>query len=148
MGIPHQGYGGYVPSPYVSKHPQHQRGAQLAPYEEDGDDDDDDFSNPESEYDDEGGLTTAQRRAYLAGRQLPTSPSHPSYSAYPNGNQAYVSQQQQQQMQQHQFNVRRASAKCREMDGMVSFAAVEGLGAPPDLDLSSSDDERRKRGET
>ena len=29
------------------------------------------------------------------------------------------------------FNVRRASARCRQIEGYVSFAAVEGLGEPP-----------------
>lgn len=29
------------------------------------------------------------------------------------------------------FNVRKASARCREMEGYVSFASVEGLGEPP-----------------
>lgn len=29
------------------------------------------------------------------------------------------------------FNARKASAQCRELTGYVSFASVEGLGAPP-----------------
>ena len=32
---------------------------------------------------------------------------------------------------EHDF-VRAASAVCRQMDGYVSFSAVEGLGGPPD----------------
>jgi hypothetical protein len=47
-----------------------------------------------------------------------------------------------QQHQQAQFNVRQASARCRQMDGYVSFAAVEGLGEPPD---SVDDGERPRR---
>jgi hypothetical protein len=30
------------------------------------------------------------------------------------------------------FNARKASERCRMMEGYVSFAAVEGLGTPPD----------------
>ncbi|KAK0505369.1 hypothetical protein EDD18DRAFT_1098736 [Armillaria luteobubalina] len=33
--------------------------------------------------------------------------------------------------QQQKFNARTASLQCRLIDGYVSFAAVEGLGAPP-----------------
>ncbi|KAF9003489.1 hypothetical protein BDZ89DRAFT_1080963 [Hymenopellis radicata] len=32
----------------------------------------------------------------------------------------------------HKFNARTASLQCRLIDGYVSFAAIEGLGAPPD----------------
>ncbi|KAF8145637.1 hypothetical protein K438DRAFT_1991613 [Mycena galopus ATCC 62051] len=49
------------------------------------------------------------------------------------------------------FNARKASAQCRQLEGYVSFAAVEGLGEPPspgpegDLDDADSPD-KRKRG--
>ncbi|KAF5335074.1 hypothetical protein D9611_010858 [Ephemerocybe angulata] len=43
-----------------------------------------------------------------------------------------------------QFNVRRASAKAREMEGYVSFSAVEGLGAPPESGSSEEEDERKE----
>jgi hypothetical protein len=39
----------------------------------------------------------------------------------------------------HAFNVRTASARCRQMEGYVSFAAVEGLGEPPADDESVSE---------
>lgn len=38
------------------------------------------------------------------------------------------------------FNARKASAHCRAMEGYVSFAAVEGLGSPPD-GLDGDEDE-------
>jgi len=40
-----------------------------------------------------------------------------------------------------QFNARKASARCRMIEGYVSFASVEGLGAPPDPEI-----ERRGEG--
>ncbi|KAF5328769.1 hypothetical protein D9619_011603 [Psilocybe cf. subviscida] len=39
------------------------------------------------------------------------------------------------------FNARKASAHCQAMEGYVSFANVEGLGAPMDLDCLTADDE-------
>ncbi|KAF7358023.1 hypothetical protein MVEN_00849400 [Mycena venus] len=48
------------------------------------------------------------------------------------------------------FNARKASAQCRQLEGYVSFAAVEGLGEPPspgpDGDLDDEDASKRKRG--
>ncbi|KAK6977557.1 hypothetical protein R3P38DRAFT_2666304 [Favolaschia claudopus] len=49
------------------------------------------------------------------------------------------------------FNARKASAQCRQLEGYVSFAAVEGLGEPPspgpDGDLADDDDAaKHKRG--
>lgn len=44
-----------------------------------------------------------------------------------------------------EFNVRRASAKAREMEGYVSFSAVEGLGAPPEGESSEDERERERR---
>jgi hypothetical protein len=44
-----------------------------------------------------------------------------------------------------QFNVRRASERCKEMDGFVSFAAIEGLGAPLELDSEEEEEERRRK---
>ncbi|KAJ7762608.1 hypothetical protein B0H16DRAFT_1455646 [Mycena metata] len=51
------------------------------------------------------------------------------------------------------FNARKASAQCRQLEGYVSFAAVEGLGEPPspgpggELDGEDDDDaSKRKRG--
>lgn len=41
------------------------------------------------------------------------------------------------------FNVRRASTQCRQIDGYVSFANVEGLGAPPETDSDSEEDRGR-----
>ena len=38
-----------------------------------------------------------------------------------------------------QFNARKASARCRAMEGYVSFASVEGLGEPPADPMSSPD---------
>ncbi|KAJ7034054.1 hypothetical protein C8F04DRAFT_601358 [Mycena alexandri] len=52
------------------------------------------------------------------------------------------------------FNARKASAQCRQLEGYVSFAAVEGLGEPPSPgpggELEGEDDDdspgKRKRG--
>ncbi|KAJ7071972.1 hypothetical protein C8F01DRAFT_1102021 [Mycena amicta] len=51
------------------------------------------------------------------------------------------------------FNARKASAQCRQLEGYVSFAAVEGLGEPPSPGPSLGEDDeeelperRRKRG--
>ncbi|KAJ7657385.1 hypothetical protein DFH06DRAFT_461800 [Mycena polygramma] len=48
------------------------------------------------------------------------------------------------------FNARKASAQCRQLEGYVSFAAVEGLGEPPspgpDGDLDDDEAGKRKRG--
>ncbi|KAJ7162353.1 hypothetical protein C8R46DRAFT_1283184 [Mycena filopes] len=50
------------------------------------------------------------------------------------------------------FNARKASAQCRQLEGYVSFAAVEGLGEPPSPgpggELEDDEDEaaKRKRG--
>lgn len=45
-----------------------------------------------------------------------------------------------------QFNARKASEHCRAMEGYVSFAAVEGLGSPPD-GVDEVDDAREEGGE-
>jgi len=45
------------------------------------------------------------------------------------------------------FNVRQASATCRRMEGYVSFASIEGLGAPPQLDMDDDEEEERGRRE-
>lgn len=44
------------------------------------------------------------------------------------------------------FNARTASAQCRLIEGYVSFAAVEGLGKPADLedDDDQADEERTR----
>ncbi|KAF7315914.1 hypothetical protein MIND_00108000 [Mycena indigotica] len=39
------------------------------------------------------------------------------------------------------FNARKAAAECRQLDGYVSFAAVEGLGEPPSPGPRVSDEE-------
>ncbi|KZV82775.1 hypothetical protein EXIGLDRAFT_335105 [Exidia glandulosa HHB12029] len=44
------------------------------------------------------------------------------------------------------FDVRTASAFCRNNPGLVSFRDVEGLGAPPDADEEGSDAEEERRG--
>ncbi|KZV79409.1 hypothetical protein EXIGLDRAFT_782411 [Exidia glandulosa HHB12029] len=44
------------------------------------------------------------------------------------------------------FDVRTASAFCRNNPGLVSFRDVEGLGAPPDADEEDSDAEEERRG--
>ncbi|KAF8965572.1 hypothetical protein BDZ97DRAFT_1918135 [Flammula alnicola] len=49
--------------------------------------------------------------------------------------------------QRPQFNARKASARCRAMEGYVSFASVEGLGEPPADSMSPDDaDLERERG--
>ena len=41
------------------------------------------------------------------------------------------------------FNARKASERCRMMEGYVSFASVEGLGMPPDgVDDEDKDEEK------
>jgi len=41
------------------------------------------------------------------------------------------------------FNARKASERCRMMEGYVSFASVEGLGTPPDgVDDEDKDEEK------
>jgi len=42
------------------------------------------------------------------------------------------------------FNARTASAMCRQIDGYVSFANVEGLGAPAEEDDEDEEDGHRK----
>jgi hypothetical protein len=49
-----------------------------------------------------------------ASQRLPTPPPTPPLPCHPG-----------------MFNARKASAHCRQMEGYVSFAAVEGLGEPP-----------------
>ena len=46
-----------------------------------------------------------------------------------------------------QFNARKASARCRAIEGYVSFASVEGLGEPAEVDDEEDEEERgRTRG--
>ena len=46
-----------------------------------------------------------------------------------------------------QFNARKASARCRAIEGYVSFASVEGLGEPAEVDDDEDEEERgRSRG--
>lgn len=46
------------------------------------------------------------------------------------------------------FNARKASEQCRMMEGLVSFASVEGLGTPPDgVDDEEKNDEKDGRDE-
>ena len=46
-----------------------------------------------------------------------------------------------------QFNARKASARCRAIEGYVSFASVEGLGEPAEVDDDEDEEERgRTRG--
>ena len=50
-----------------------------------------------------------------------------------------------------QFNARKASARCRAIEGYVSFASVEGLGEPAaevDDDEVDDEEERERRGRT
>ncbi|KAF9483102.1 hypothetical protein BDN70DRAFT_350261 [Pholiota conissans] len=48
-----------------------------------------------------------------------------------------------------QFNARKASARCRAIEGYVSFASVEGLGEPPADPMSPDDaDMEHERGRT
>ena len=44
-----------------------------------------------------------------------------------------------------QFNARKASARCRAIEGYVSFASVEGLGEPAEVD-DEEDEEEGGRG--
>lgn len=62
----------------------------------------------------------------LRSAGLYASPSYPSHTTSPS------------------FNARTASARCRQIDGYVSFANVEGLGAPPEID--DTDEESGQRG--
>ncbi|RXW20411.1 hypothetical protein EST38_g5434 [Candolleomyces aberdarensis] len=147
---------GYAPSPYYTKtafSATERRGRTLqgrgrpplrgigpAVYDEDEDDDEEDSVSGGSSYYEEGegyycssgscsscsgsGCSSCVRYIH---KQLPTNPMQ---HTLPPRHQ--LQQLQQQQQRQQQFNVRRASARCREMDGYISFAAVEGLGAPPE----------------
>lgn len=44
-----------------------------------------------------------------------------------------------------EFNARKASARCRAIEGYVSFASVEGLGEPPEGPISPVDGEDGER---
>ena len=44
-----------------------------------------------------------------------------------------------------QFIARKASARCRAIEGYVSFAKVEGLGEPAEVDDDDEDEEDRGR---
>ncbi|KAI0297221.1 hypothetical protein B0F90DRAFT_1634981 [Multifurca ochricompacta] len=42
------------------------------------------------------------------------------------------------------FDARGAAAKLRTIDGYVSFANVEGLGAPPGVDEDATEEDKRR----
>ncbi|KAG5642786.1 hypothetical protein DXG03_002131 [Asterophora parasitica] len=71
-------------------------------------------------------------------RSSVSSPSHPSNSKYPTHRSPSPSHRPHRPTQ---FNARKASERLRTTSGYVSFASVEGLGAPPDTPLEGDGDE-------
>ncbi|EAU90977.2 hypothetical protein CC1G_02364 [Coprinopsis cinerea okayama7 len=145
----------YMPSPYKTTF-DHRRSATAAPplrydhrrgrsgvpsaYSDDHDDaDDDDDDDDEYDEEEESCSCSGGRCSGLCSR-LSSTLHHRSQSMQHFGG----IQSTGPQPHRPQFNVRRASARCRQMDGYVGFAEIEGLGVPPDSS-DSSDEETKRR---
>ncbi|KAF8989777.1 hypothetical protein BDQ17DRAFT_419553 [Cyathus striatus] len=92
----------------------------------------------------------------------PTPPSFPSLSPLPSSSPTSSTSPSKKatlsptprlppHLQTHDtrpaFNARQASLHCRQIEGYVSFSAVEGLGAPPEPGTPTEDEEgKRERG--
>src|SRR6266851_6016210 len=93
---------------------------------------------------------TMSRMASTRGRAR--NNTHPATTA-PSPMQSHQSPRSQSHWHRQQvtppptpptFDARGAAAKLRTIDGYVSFANVEGLGAPPGVDEEVTDDDRRR----
>ena len=105
--------------------------------EEDDEDDDESCSSFYSSYKEGSSISSSAIHSSLPP---PVSPSPKSRAFHP------LSPASPHTSPTRPFNARRASAQCRAMEGYVSFANVEGLGAPADDDLHSSPVEVDNRG--
>lgn len=82
-------------------------------------------------------LPPSSPRGSLDPMTPPPTPPHTAHTLY--ASPSYPSQVAPS------FNARTASAMCRQIDGYVSFANVEGLGAPPDVDDQDEDSGRHQK---
>lgn len=141
----------YMPSPYVTSY-EHRRGQHLGPLKSAGvarTYSDEDVDDADIEEGSEAGYSRRPSRHYgtlsASSHRSHHHHHHPprSASAYQSSNAPSPGHPDQHRPQQ--FNVRRASERCKEMDGFVSFAAIEGLGAPVELDSEEEEEEKRRK---
>jgi len=140
--------GEYCPSPYKTTYAANvtapPRGGKLgglgairrpkhAPRQQDQQDDDDSISSCSSSNSQGSSAHQHQRR----GRQHPFSSSASSHG----DNDINTPPSPTPFSHRPHFNARKASARCRAIEGYVSFASVEGLGEPPADPLSPHDDD-------
>jgi hypothetical protein len=69
----------------------------------------------------------------------PTPPHVPSMLSRTTSHPANVGRRPPMTPSSPSFDARTASAMCRQIDGYVSFANVEGLGSPPEDDSESTE---------
>ncbi|KAJ7618026.1 hypothetical protein FB45DRAFT_216919 [Roridomyces roridus] len=115
---------------------------------EEGEGDEGDEEEEEDELEGEGRIGRRRSTRSRGGRLLTPPATPPRHSLVVVSGSGSSSEEGHDDAQARPtFNARKASAQCRQLEGYVSFAAVEGLGEPPSPgpEGSESEDERPRK---